>query len=385
MMFWKRFYIGLVLFLGVEVVFATTLSDDAAIYLITCTPDKPLYLHYGHTAIKVKDSANDLDLIFNYGTFSFNTEHFYWNFLRGNTWYELSVQDAFDFYREYKRRKRTIFSQELDITQEQKQAFFDALIHNYHPQNRHYLYNFVFDNCATRPFNLLLLSLQADVRSVYFPQECTYRQLISKYSGPYSWGDWGINLIFGRDADKIMSVQERIFLPEELMNYVANAVLPNDKKLVKTQYIGTFPPAVVPWYQTVWVGIIAFALLVLGMTWYDYKKQKITWWFDAVCFFLFGLLGCLLVFLSYFSIHPLVTHNWNLLLYNPLLWALVVLCLKPKGKTWIMKNAHFFVGYLIAVLAIDMIVQQGQMVVSCLFPIIHIAIRSLKWGKYAKI
>ena len=50
-----------------------------------------------------------------------------------------------------------------------------------------------------------------------------------------------------------------------------------------------------------------------------------------------------------------------------------------------MKNTHFFVGYLIAVLAIDMIVQQGQMVVSCLFPIIHIAIRSLKWGKYAKI
>ena len=52
---------------------ATTLSDKAEISVLTCSPGKELYSLFGHTAIRVHDPEQDLDVVFNYGTFDFDT------------------------------------------------------------------------------------------------------------------------------------------------------------------------------------------------------------------------------------------------------------------------------------------------------------------------
>ena len=87
-MYYRRLYLFilcLTAWIGVQ---AQGLSEEAQISLLTCTPGNELYARYGHTAIRVLDPQNRLDLVFNYGIFDFNTDHFYWKFVKGETWYE---------------------------------------------------------------------------------------------------------------------------------------------------------------------------------------------------------------------------------------------------------------------------------------------------------
>lgn len=41
--------------------------------LITCDAGEDLYTIWGHTAIRVVDSLNHTDIVYNYGSFDFNT------------------------------------------------------------------------------------------------------------------------------------------------------------------------------------------------------------------------------------------------------------------------------------------------------------------------
>ena len=50
----------------------------------------------------------------------------------------------------YSRENRTIKEQVLNLSTAQKQQLFNYLENNYKPENRKYLYDFFYDNCATK-------------------------------------------------------------------------------------------------------------------------------------------------------------------------------------------------------------------------------------------
>ena len=201
---------------------AQSLSDSARISLLTCTPGQELYARYGHTAIRVCDQENNIDIVFNYGIFDFETDHFYWKFVKGETWYELGASSYRWFMHEYILTNRPVYEQTLRLTASQREALWKALQLNYQPEHRKYLYNFVFDNCATRPFALISKVIGDTLLSDYKGYTgTTYRTFIRHYTGALSWENAGINLLFGPKADRPMSSEQRLFLPEELMLYLA--------------------------------------------------------------------------------------------------------------------------------------------------------------------
>lgn len=203
---------------------AEVLSSNAQISLLTCSPGQELYSKFGHTAIRVFDPEQHIDIVFNYGMFSFYSEHFYARFIKGETDYRLGINPIMDFREEYDMRGRQIYEQILSLTQAEKEAVYKALIVNYRPENRIYRYNFVYDNCATRPYYLLKNNISGTLVAPEFGKRSdTYRQIIAYYTGKYSWAYFGISLIFGKDADRIMTPEQRLFLPEELMNFVSEA------------------------------------------------------------------------------------------------------------------------------------------------------------------
>ena len=292
------------------------LSDSAQILLLTCTPGTEVWSKYGHTGIRVIDHSQQLDIVFNYGIFDLTADDFYIKFVHGETYYQLGIEPYRYFDMFYRRIGRTTYWQELNLTQSQKQQIFDALLINYQPKNRYYLYNFVFDNCATRPYYLIKNALQDTIISSYRGYEgTTFRQAITHYTGHNSWVDFGINLVFGNDADQPMTNEQRLFLPEELMNYMAQAHLSDGTPLVKKQHIAAFPEAVVPWYARCWWGIALFAALMLLLSLYDRKRGKMAWGVDLALGIIYLLLIALVIFLTGFSCHPLVGFNWRLLLF----------------------------------------------------------------------
>ena len=119
--------LGLMLSLGLH---AVELSDEARLSLITCTPGAELYARYGHTALRLYDPDGEVDITFNYGIFDFNTDHFYWKFVRGETWYELGASPTRWFMRQYEDERRPVYEQVLNLTPAQRDAVWQALVEN---------------------------------------------------------------------------------------------------------------------------------------------------------------------------------------------------------------------------------------------------------------
>lgn len=291
------------------------LSEEAKIYLLTCTPGTEVWSKYGHTGIRVCDPARKMDIVFNYGIFSLMEKGFYLKFIQGETYYQLGIESYSYFVKFYSKIGRKTYLQELNLTQTQKQSVFDALLINYQPENRYYLYNFVFDNCATRPYHLLKQALQDTIISSYQGYlNQPFRSTITHYTGPYSWVDLGINLVFGPKADQPMNNEQRLFLPEELMFYLSQAHLTDGTPLVIRENIAPFQVAPVPWYKDSRLGLACFALFMIIISWWDRKRHKLSWWIDAILGVVYLILLTIVIFLTFFSVHPLVGFSWRLIM-----------------------------------------------------------------------
>ena len=287
--------------------------SNLEVSLLTCSPGDELYSAFGHTAIRVND------MVFNYGMFNFNTEGFYIKFVSGQTDYELGVEMMQGFERQYERRNRSVIEQKLNLTNEEKAALFNALIENTRPENKTYRYNFVFDNCATRPRVKIEECLKGAIKYDVKEENESYRKLIEKYVGEDSWIKFGIDILIGAEADKTASFFDRLFLPDELMNAFATAKRDNGERLVtETEEIvsidndeddeesdGITPLA---------VAVIAMTIISIASLLFPRKLKAL----DFILFLATGLLGVVITYLCFFSLHPLVGENYNLLWLNPI-------------------------------------------------------------------
>ncbi len=333
----KRVFLLLISLLHFSAFFAATLSDETKINLLTCTAGDAIYTKFGHTAIHVSDPQNDIDLVFNYGAFSFYADNFYYKFVKGETDYQLGINIMENFRQEYDRTHRQIFTQELNLSQAEKQAIFDALIKNYKPENRIYRYNFVFDNCATRPYYLIEKTLQKEILAPQFDtRQDTYRDIITRYTGADSWLQFGIDLIFGENADCIMTPHERLFLPEELMNRFSEGQFAGEQgvqKIIKSESVGVFADAARgSFVKSPYLIIVALVLLNLLAMFFEICLRRRNYIVEIVLSFVLGVLGIVGTYLSFFSEHPLVQDNYNLLFMNPFFLVIFVLLLFPQGR-----------------------------------------------------
>ena len=96
----RRIFLILSLLLCFGRIGAQTLSEEAEIYLLTCTAGEEVWSKYGHTGIRVVDRAQDMDVVFNYGLFSMQEKGFYLKFVRGETYYQLGIE-PYRYFREF--------------------------------------------------------------------------------------------------------------------------------------------------------------------------------------------------------------------------------------------------------------------------------------------
>ena len=112
--------------------------DSIQFSLLTCSPGTEIYSLFGHTAIRYQNFSQNRDLVFNYGMFSFSTPNFIYRFVKGETDYQLGVNDFRSFETEYMFRGSSVYQQVLNLTHEEKIRLQELLFTNYLPQNRIY-------------------------------------------------------------------------------------------------------------------------------------------------------------------------------------------------------------------------------------------------------
>lgn len=195
-------------------------SGQLRISLVTCTGGNELYSIFGHSALRVIDYEKGQDLIFNFGLFDFGTPNFYLKFMQGKLKYMLGVQYTQDFMEQYRYEGRGVAEQVLNLTESEKVEILERLFYLYEPQNRYYLYSFLFKNCTTELRDLLKEKTQ-------LPQgesPSNFRQMINSSVKDMRWTKVGINLLLGSNLDKKISVFEGMFLPDSLYTGLAQSV-----------------------------------------------------------------------------------------------------------------------------------------------------------------
>jgi len=356
-------------------------GDSVEVSLLTCEPGDAVYARFGHTAIRIRDT-NGRDMAYNYGIFDFRTEGFYIKFMRGHTDYLLGVYPTEYFLQEYRQRGSTVWEQLLNLTENEKRKLIEFLNVNYQPENRMYRYNFVFDNCATRPKVMIQSSLDGALSYVSAYSRDTYRQLINQYISDDAWLYLGINLIFGTHSERTANQGGAAFLPELLRNDLQNAYIfqnatdKNPRKLVKqiTMLEGPFAKLVTttPWWMHPWLVFLLWLGWGLVLTFRKNKRSQQSKRFDTVLYVITALAGMLIFALSFLSEHPMVGGNWNLLWLNPLNLIPAVLIWNPGARKFML---FYHLIYLLLILTACIIIAlQLQQVPVVLFPLILLLI-----------
>lgn len=359
--------------------FAQYQPDSLQISLLTASPGNEVYEKFGHTAIRVKDRSGRVDLIFNYGLFSFNSPNFIYRFVKGETDYQLGITEMPYFTMEYAMRGSRVTEQVLNLTPAEASEVFHALQINYQPENRIYRYNFFYDNCSTRPRDIIEKNIDGSIGYIDPSDTTSYRALVHEMTGPRSWLTFGIDLTLGEKADRLIDYRQEMFLPEILMEAFETALVQNDsvsKPLVRETLVlveeNNEDSEIAPekWYLSpifvCWV--LFFIIFALAIT--EIRRKKIYRILDTLIFIPAGLAGCVLFFLNFVSTHPTVDHNFNCFWLQPLdLLAGAFVWVKSAKK--ILYYYHFanFVTLLLLLICYAWIPQQFN---PAFFPLIGV-------------
>lgn len=304
--------------------------DSIRISLLTCASGEEIYSLFGHTAIRYENYTRGIDAVFNYGIFNFNAPNFILRFALGETDYQLGAGNYERFAAEYYYLERDVWQQELNLTSKEKEKLVALLEKNYRPENRVYRYNFFYDNCATRPRDLIEKSIDGTLQYADNMTDAntgtSFRDLLHKYSEGHPWSRFGMDLCMGSQADKAINRRLMMFVPFYVQEYFNRAritddegrsrpLVLNEEKIITTgsgeteQSLYGFTPM----QAALFLFILTAAATICGI-----RRRKTLWGIDLVLFFAAGVAGCILAFLALFSQHPAVSPNYLLFVFHPL-------------------------------------------------------------------
>ena len=324
-----------------------SVSDSVRVSLLTCAPGSEIYSLFGHTALRYENPAKGEDWVFNYGLFSFDTPNFVYRFVKGETDYQLGVIPYRYFEGEYAMRGSSVYQQELNLTDKEKENAIRLLRENYLPANRVYRYNYFYDNCTTRARDKVEQGIEGKVVYPESEKMCSFRSIVREYTAGHEWSAFGIDLCLGSEADEPIDERKQMFSPFYMLEYArgamihrADTIVPfvKEEKLLldfSSKDEGVFEkdedislPS--PWACALIWWVLTFVVTALGI-----KNGKVYWLWDILLFGAQGLAGCIIAFLFFFSIHPTVGSNWLLMILNPLplLYMPFMIYKAIKGKT----------------------------------------------------
>lgn len=301
------------------------LSPTAYASIMTCGSGDEFYEVFGHSAMRICDTANNIDMVFNYGIFDFDVEGFYFKFARGRLDYCLAVQSFENFMREYDYYGRAVWEQRLNLTNEECCHLFSMLMENAQPENKYYKYDFFRDNCATRVDDMITNTLTKTLtKTKTITEKITYRDLLYKYNVSMPWWQLGTDILLGARCDKVLNAKQYRYIPMEMMTqydtmcFADGSRVAGEQRQLLTDRRTPMRKGISP-TLLMWLAFIIIATLSLFA---DKRGWKL-YWLDGIVFSLASFLSLLLLFLWFGCDHWCTKWNMNLLWANPLLfWPL---------------------------------------------------------------
>lgn len=301
-------------------------SSTPVISVLTCAPGREVYQLEGHTGLRMQWDGHDV--VANWGVFDFDSPNFVYRFVKGQTDYCIAIHDTPRFLYPYMVEERCVTEQVINLTDTQAKEVVRLVLVNAQPENRVYRYNYVYDNCATRPLSIIQraigdsISLGKAPENIYEGTTLTFRNEMRHYHANYPWYQLGIDLALGSGLDKTVADRNATFAPHALALMLSNADIidPLGGKLPLVTYTtdllpgqrdGNMLPAT-PWYLAPSTIAVLLLLVTLAISRHDRRRRHISRWFDAIFYFMLAIAGCVITFLVFISEHEASSPNYHL-------------------------------------------------------------------------
>ena len=301
------------------------LSENAQISLLTCDEGDEIYSLFGHSALRIFDVENQIDIVFNWGMFEWPEDQFDfgYQFAKGKLKYYMAIQPFNGFVSQYKDYNRGVSEQILNLDIVQKKLLYEKLLINHLPENRIYKYDFFYDNCSSRIRDILQEVLGDDL-ILYQQKDAgnkSFREIIEVNLASQPWLDLGIDLVLGSRIDVMANNKHLMFLPK-YMEQIFDSSYVIDKNgikkpfvIKKIQLVSSIKKPVEDLTGTriyFWVSLF----ITLGLIIFRIKYVTISW--IGLVLFIVGILGLVLIFMWVGTDHQATKSNFNLIWANPL-------------------------------------------------------------------
>lgn len=337
----------ILLFLTVTAISAAAVRQDTVVSFVNFYPGSDIYELEGHSALRIDMPAGDFAI--SYGTYNFDQPNFVYRFVKGETDYWVTAVPWQYMDNAYRKAGRRIVEHRIAMTPQQKQRLLELVNDNLRPENRTYRYNYVKDNCATRPLQILQLAMGDSIILDNTPDEIagceTFRDIMRHYHVNYPWYQFGIDLALGSGIDYKLNEREKAFAPVVLDRQLPGATAGGRQLVESTTVIndvsadGAVCPPTPYLFSPLFISIIILAITTI-ISARDIRRHRISRWFDSALFGVFGLAGCVISFLVFISVHEATSPNILLLWLNPL-------CFIPAFLIWINRCKVIIFSYQI--------------------------------------
>jgi len=171
-------------------------------------------------------------------------------------------------------------------------------------------------------------NIQGFIKYTLPTENPTFRDAINFCTRYRSWQTFGCDIVLGLPTDRVMTLRETFFIPDNVKNAFNSAEIIREGKsepLVKK--INILAEEVQPspnhnfQFSIILSPLFCFSalfILILTLTYYEWRKKKYFRIVDIILFFCAGIAGCIVFFLSFLSVHPGIFPNMNLLWLHPL-------------------------------------------------------------------
>jgi len=333
-------------------------SNNTTISVLTCSSGEELYTKFGHSAFRVQDFNNNFDIIYNYGVFDFKQPNFYTNFAKGKLYYRLDKMPTNYFYQINKSENREIKKQVLNLTLEERKKLILFLENNAKPENATYQYDFFYNNCATKIRAVLdeVFPNEVVIKDDHITTSYTMRDLINNNVPHNTWANVGINIALGSVIDVKATTDEYQFLPKYIFEAFNNATINNtplikesstilaidDSKVSKQKFSVLSPYCI----------LSILSLLIIWITFTDFKKKKRNKTLDFILLFTTGLTGVFSLLLWFATDHTTTINNLNILWAFPPNLVIVFATLSKNTPKWMSNYFKLLTIFLISLLIV---------------------------------
>jgi uncharacterized protein DUF4105 len=293
--------------------------------VLTFGPGDETFSKFGHDALWVHDPRqppNRRDLVYNYGTFRFDSPWLIVDFLKGRLSYWLSVSTLQRTLATYRSMNRSVSAQELSLSREQALAMTAFVAENAKPENAAYRYDYYRDNCATRIRDVIDRHLDGALRAASSgPARWTYRDHTRRLTAGAPFLFFALDLALGPLIDRPITEWEEMFLPGRVEAELAQLKLPDGRPLVRRSRMlfeaqRAEEPERPPSFRWGWL----CAGVAIGAALWGLSRAGATWARVALAAgvggmgLLWGVLGLLLLVLWLLTDHEVTYLNQNVLL-----------------------------------------------------------------------